>query len=79
MSGREPRIDPMRGDVLKRGACRRRVTLVWTNKHGVAFVEWREPKQHKGGRVSAWRRWSANAEVIHVAGDAIDAARKDAL
>lgn len=65
MSGRDPRLDPRAGDVLRKGRVERRVDETYA---GGFRVRWSKPP---GWRLyctlETWRRWAAGAEVLRVA------------
>ena len=66
---RDPKIDPVAGDVLKRDNRERRVIAIKEIGYEV-FVRWNGPgicnPQRIGAapKLSNWRKWSATAEVI---------------
>lgn len=62
MSDRDPRTDPMRGDVLKRG---RHVRMVSgpQDRRGVLYASVDGTLEYDSLRV--WRQWAAEADVIY--------------
>jgi hypothetical protein len=73
MSERDPRIDPVDGDVVRGapsgmyGCCTRRVTLTRPMFGGIA-VRYREEDgallRWGGCMLATWRKWAAGAEIV---------------
>lgn len=73
---RDPRVDPMRGDVLRKGKRLRAVIAVYAKGDAPLgrgpWVAFQSPTDKRDGTVqllrpSLWDGWAKDAEVIHVA------------
>lgn len=66
MSGRDPRVDPRAGDVLRKGRVERRVDDTYS---GGLRIQWSRPGGWRRWFCTreTWRRWAAGAEALRVA------------
>lgn len=76
-SPRDPRTDPKAGDVLDNGLRTREVVRVSVNQRGATIVGYvakvtgnaakRRWRRVNHTRLSVWRQWARNAEVLETA------------
>lgn len=65
MTDRDPRTDPMRGDVLKCGRVIRVVGFVSDTTVDFAEVSDDRSRLSWANKQETWRQWAAEATVIH--------------
>ena len=68
MSGRDPRLDPRAGDVLRKDGCTREVYKI-DRESETDFVWFDDSTDPPGAgygcrTMTIWRRWAAGAEVL---------------
>lgn len=65
---RDPRWEPMPGDILKRGSEYRRVTY-YPDPQRPAHVRYTEGIHDSWAQIKKWRRWAETAEVTTYAAE----------
>ena len=65
MSDRDPRTNPQKGDVIKKGRCRRTRYREVTEWHGWwGFYKTSEHSSPKDICLDQWQAWARDAEVV---------------